>query len=62
MTEDLQADYLDIYEGIQEEIHLVSQFDESSDVSTTCLGNVNMTREDFLGEQRNFHLQIRQQQ
>ena len=38
MTEELQADYLDRYEGVQAQIHQVGQFDAYSAVSTTYLG------------------------
>ena len=47
MTEQLQTDYLDRYEGVQTETHHASQFDGSSAVSTTYLGNVNMSRRCF---------------
>ena len=44
MTE-LQTDYIDRYVGIQAKIHQVSQFEESSALSTTYFGKVNMSRE-----------------
>ena len=37
-------EYLDIYNGIQSEILSTTRFDENSDLSTTYLGRVDMTR------------------
>ena len=44
MTEQLPTNYLDMYEGVQAEIHQVGQFDESSAISTTYFGKVNISR------------------
>ena len=46
MTVQLQADYLDIYEGVQSQIHQVKEFDDSCVVSTTYLGRNNRSRKD----------------
>ena len=43
--EKLKSKYLDVYEGVHAEIVSTSQFDENSDLSTTYLGQVNMTRD-----------------
>ena len=51
MTEQLQADHLDRYEGVQAEMHNAGHFDESNVESITYLGKVNMTRKDSLKEQ-----------
>ena len=40
IPENLQKEYLDIYEGIQSDIVSSSRFDENSDISTTYLGGV----------------------
>ena len=40
----LKEEYLDIYSGIQSEILNTTRFDENSDLSTTYLGRVDMTR------------------
>ena len=40
MIEELQADYLDRYEGVQVHIHQVSQFDNCSALGTTYLGKL----------------------
>ena len=44
IPEKLKEEYLDIYEGIQSEIISTTRFDENSDLSTTYLGRVDMTR------------------
>ena len=38
--QNLQAEYLDVYEGIQSDIVSSSRFDENSDISTTYLGRI----------------------
>ena len=43
--EKLKSEYLDVYEGVYAEIVSTNQFDEISDLSTTYLGQVNMTRD-----------------
>ena len=48
MTEQLQGDYLDKYEGVQAEMHQVGQYDESSALNITYVGKVEMSREDAL--------------
>ena len=39
-SQNLQAEYLDVYEGIQSDIVSSSRFDENSDISTTYLGKI----------------------
>ena len=39
-----KARYLDVYEDIYAEMVYASKFDENSDLSTTYLGQINMTR------------------
>ena len=39
-----KARYLDVYEDIYAEMVYASKFDENSDLSTTYLGQPNMTR------------------
>ena len=46
MTEHLYSDYLDKYKAVQAKILQVSQFDDSSAVSTTYLGSAERTRRD----------------
>ena len=40
VTQNLQEEYLDMYEGIQSDIVSSSRFDENSDISTTYLGKI----------------------
>ena len=40
----LKAEYLDVYEGVYAEIVSTDRFDEDTDLSTTYLGQVDMTR------------------
>ena len=42
--EKLEGEYLDMYEGIQSEVISTPRFDENSDLSTTYLGKIGMTR------------------
>ena len=44
MPEKLREEYLDIYNGIQSEILRTTRFDENSDLSTTYLGRIDITR------------------
>ena len=44
MSEKLKGEYLDMYEGIQSGILSTTRFDETSDLSTTYLGRVDITR------------------
>ena len=46
----LKADDLDIYEGVYAEVISTDRFDEDTDISTTYLGQVNMTRDTDLGQ------------
>ena len=40
-SQNLQAEYPDVYEGIQSDIVSSSRFDENSDISTTYLGRID---------------------
>ena len=40
----LKAEYLDVYEGVYAEVISTDRFDEDTDLSTTYLGQVDMTR------------------
>ena len=42
--EKLKADYLDVYEGVYAEVISTDRFDEDTDLSTTNVAQVNMTR------------------
>ena len=41
--EKLKAEYLDIYEGVYAEVISTDRFDEDIDLSTTYLGQVDMS-------------------
>ena len=41
----LKSEYLDVYEGVYAELVSINRFDENSDLSTTYLGQVSMTRD-----------------
>ena len=43
--EKLKADYLDVYKGVCMEVISTDRFDEDTDLSTTYLGQVDMTRD-----------------
>ena len=49
-----KARYLDIYEDIYVEMVYASKFDENSDLSTTYLGQTNMTRSTRIEAEENF--------
>ena len=40
--QNLQEEYLDVYEGIQSDIVSTNRFDENSDISTTYLGQIEL--------------------
>ena len=43
--EKLRSDYLDVYEGVYAEVISTDRFNEDTDLSTTYLGQVNMSRD-----------------
>ena len=48
-----KEEYLDRYEGVKSEIVDTTRFDENSDLSTTYLGKINMTRDkDLIVEEK----------
>ena len=42
--EELKGEYLDMYKGIQSEVISTTRFSENSDVSTTHLGRIDISR------------------
>ena len=50
----LKADYLDVYEGVYAEVISTDRFDEDTDLSTTYLGQVNMTRDTEVKAEESF--------
>ena len=56
MAEELQADYLHRYEGVHVGIHQVSQFDDSSDASTTYFSNTDKIKKTVIKTQEQFSI------
>ena len=52
--EKLKAEYLDVYEGVYAEVISTDRFDEDTDLSTTYLGQVDMTRNIEVKAEENF--------
>ena len=56
--EKLKSEYLDVYEGVYAEIVSTNRFDEDSDLSTTYLGQGNMTRNTEVGAEEKFPITV----
>ena len=56
--EELKSEYLDVYEGVYAEIVSTNQFDESSDLSTTYLGQISMTRDTEVRAEEKFPITV----
>ena len=50
----LIAEYLDVYEGVYPDIVSSDRFDEDTDLSTTYLGQIDMTRNTEVKAEENF--------
>ena len=50
----LKAEYLDVYKGVYTEIVSSDRFDEDKDLSTTYLGQIDMTRDMEVKAKENF--------
>ena len=50
----LKSEYLDIYKGVYAEIVSSDRFDEDTDLSTTYLGQLDMTRNTEVKAEENF--------
>ena len=57
--EKLKADHLDIYEGVYTEAISTGRFDEDTDLSTTYLGKVDMTRDTEVKAEESFSMMAR---
>ena len=55
----LEANYLDVYEGVYAEVISTNRFDEDTDISTTYLGQVNMTRDTESRAEESFPITVR---
>ena len=55
VPQNLQQEYLDMYEGMQSDIVSPSRFDENSDISTTYLGKIeSKVSQDMLKAEESF--------
>ena len=54
----LKSEYLDMYEGIYAEIVSSNRFDEDTDLSTTYLGQMDMTRDMEVKAKENFPITV----
>ena len=50
----LKAEYLDVYEGVYAKVISTDKFDEDTDLSTTYLGQIDMTRNTEVKTEENF--------
>ena len=55
----LKSDYLDVYEGLYAEVISTNRFDEDTDLSTTYLGQVNMSRDTEVKAEESFPVTAR---
>ena len=56
--EKLKAEYLDVYEGVYAKVISTDRFDEDMDLSTTYLGQVDMTRNTEVKADENFPITV----
>ena len=54
MSEKLKLDYLDVYDGVYAEIISTNKFDEDTDLSTTYLGQADMSRKTEVKAEESF--------
>ena len=57
-SDKLKTEYLDVYQGIHAEIVSSDRFDEETDLSTTYLGQVDMTRDTEVKAEENFPITV----
>ena len=55
----LRSDYWDVYEGVYAEVISTDRFDEDTDLSTTYLGQVNMSRDIEVKAEKSFPITAR---
>ena len=56
--EKLKAEYLDVYEGVYAEVISTDRFDEDTELSTTYLGQVDMTSSTEVKAEDNFPITV----
>ena len=54
VSEKLKSDYLDVYDGVYVEVISTNRFDEDTDLSTTYLGQVDMSRKTEVEAEESF--------
>ena len=54
----MKSDYLDVYDGVYAEIINTNRFDEDTDLSTTNLGHVNMSRKTDVRAEARFAMHV----
>ena len=54
ISEKLKSDYLDVYDGVNAEVISTNRFDEDMDLSTTYLGQVDMSRKTEVKAEESF--------
>ena len=54
VSEKLKSDYLDVYDGVYAEVISTNRFDEDMDLSTTYLGQVDMSRKTEVKAEESF--------
>ena len=57
--EKLKSNYLDVYDGVYTEVVSTNRFDEDTDLSTTYLGQVNMSRDTEVRAEESFPITAR---
>ena len=57
--EKLKSDYSDVYKGVYAEVVSRDRFDEDTDLSTTYLGQVNMSRDTEVRAEESFPITAR---
>ena len=54
VSEKLKSDYLDVYDGVYAEVISTNRFDEDTDLSTTYIGQVDMSRKTEVNAEESF--------
>ena len=57
--EKIKSEYLDVYDGVYAEVVSKNRFDEDTDLSTTYLGQVNMSRDTEVRAEESFPITAR---
>ena len=60
ISEKLKSDYFDVYDGVYTEIISTNRFDEDTDLSTTYLGQVDMSGKTEVRAEESFTMDVRE--